>query len=183
MKKVIVKCKLSNKNNFEQKLNDIDLFFGETLWQHDRVYVPRGYKPHSNYPRLVMRTEMTAVDKPAKYYLLQRRHIEDNNTDIINATPVHNYSAAVNIVHQLGFTKLTEISRRRRELKMGEGVTIFLDKVEQVPGYYAKMEARLDESESPAELRHDLNKTFAVLEQKNIINRTYAELQQPTDIS
>lgn len=183
MKKVIVKCKLKDKAAFEKKLSDIDLHFGDTIWQHDRVYVPRGYKPHCNYPRLVMRTEMHAVDQPAKYYLLQRRHIEGNDTDIINATAVADYPAMVNIIHQLGFTKLGEVSRRRKELQMGEGVTIFLDQVENISGCYAKMEAVLEEHETPRELREDLNKTFAVLDQKNIINQIYADLLEVKDIS
>lgn len=183
MKKVIVKCKITNPKDFEQKLDDIDLHFGEVLWQHDRIYVPRGYKPHQNYPRLVMRTEMTAVDKPAKHYLLQRRHIEASDTNIINGTPVGDYSTTVNIIHQLGFTKLAEVSRRRRELRMGDGVTIFLDDVDGLSSTYAKMEAVLEEGESVEELMRDLNKTFAVLGQKKIMNETYADLVKPVDIS
>ena len=183
MKKVIVKCKLNDPQDFVKRLNDIDLYFSETLWQHDRVYVPRGYKPHQNYPRLIMRTEMVNVDKTARYYLLQRRHIEASGANIINGTPVGDYATTVNIIHQLGFTKLTEVSRRRKVLKMGEGVTIFLDDVDGLPGVYAKMEAILEPHESVEELTGDLNKTFAVLGQKQITNQTYADLIEPTDIS
>lgn len=183
MKKVIVKCRLTNPQDFEQRLNDIDLYFGGVLWQHDRVYVPRGYKPHQNYPRLVMRTEMTDVNQPARYYLLQRRHIEASGANIINGTPVGDYATTVNIIHQLGFTKLTEVSRRRRELRMGEGVIIFLDDVDGLSGDYAKMEAILEEHESIEELMQDLNKTFTVLGQKQIVNQTYADLIKPADIS
>ena len=73
MKKVILKCKLKNHDAFEQKLSDIDLDFSPIYWQHDRVYVPKNYKPNSNFPRLIMRTEMKAVDKPAKYYYILKR--------------------------------------------------------------------------------------------------------------
>ena len=75
MKKVIVKCKLSGRDRFEQKLAEIDLDFSPIYWQHDRVYLPRGYKRGMNLPRLIMRTEMKAVDRPPKYFLLLRRHI------------------------------------------------------------------------------------------------------------
>ena len=74
MRKVIVKCKLKNHDEFKKKLTDIDFKFSDTYWQHDRVYVPRNYKPHANFPRLVMRTEMKAVDKPAKYRYCRRNH-------------------------------------------------------------------------------------------------------------
>ena len=57
MRKVIVKVKLASRDRFEEKLSDIDLDFSAIYWQHDRVYIPRGYKKNSNYPRLVMRTE------------------------------------------------------------------------------------------------------------------------------
>ena len=73
MKKVILKCKLQSRDTFEDKLSDIGLDFSAMYWQHDRVYVPRGYKPGMNFPRLVMTTEVKAVDKPAEYTLVLRR--------------------------------------------------------------------------------------------------------------
>ena len=91
MKKVIVKCKLKDKKDFERKLHDIEMDFSPVYWLHDRVYVPRNYQGHANYPRLVLRTEMKAVDKPAKYILIMRRHIEDSGIDIINETVVKDY--------------------------------------------------------------------------------------------
>ena len=87
MKKVILKCKLQNRDSFEDKLSEIDLDFGAIYWQHDRIYVPRSYKPNSNFPRLVMRTEMKAVDEPAEYYFILKRHIEDSGVDIVEETP------------------------------------------------------------------------------------------------
>jgi len=91
MRKVILKVKLSSRDKFEQKLSDIDLDFSGVYWQHDRIYVPRDYKKNSNYPRLIMRTEMRAVDKPPKYTLILRRHIEDSGVDIVEETPVTDY--------------------------------------------------------------------------------------------
>ena len=103
MKKVIVKCKLANRDRFEDKLSDIDMDFSPIYWQHDRVYVPRGYKRGMNLPRLIMRTEMRAVDRPAKYSLILRRHIEDSGVDIVEETLVKDYSEMVSIILQLGF--------------------------------------------------------------------------------
>ena len=176
MKKVILKCKLKNRDDFEQKLSDIDLDFSTTYWQHDRIYVPRGYKRGMNLPRLVLRTEMRAVDKPAKYYLILRRHIEDSGVDIIEETLIKDYTATANMIMQLGFKQMAEVSRRRQDLKMGEGTFIYLDKVENLPGYYAKIESVLTDSDSAIDARLDLEKTFETLGESNFVDSTYFEL-------
>lgn len=176
MKKVILKCKLSNRNDFEQKLSDIDLDFSPIIWQHDRIYVPRNYKPNSNFPRLIMRTEMKSVDKPAKYYFILRRHIEDSGTDITEETAVQDYEKLVNIILQLGFKPIAEVSRRRQSLKMGEGTYIYLDKIDNLQGYYAKIESDLSEKDSVFEAKQDLEKTFKTLGESNFIDKPYFEL-------
>ncbi|MBR0430908.1 CYTH domain-containing protein [Candidatus Saccharibacteria bacterium] len=176
MKKVILKCKLKNRDEFEQKLSDIDLDFSPIYWQHDRVYAPRGYKRGINLPRLIMRTEMKAVDKPAKYYLILRRHIEDSGVDVTEETSIKDYEKVVNIIMQLGFKSIAEVSRRRQELKMGEGTFIYLDKIDNKPGYYAKIESELSDADSVIEAKEDLKKTFETLGESNFIDSTYFEL-------
>lgn len=177
MKKVIRKCKLENRNSFEQKLNDIEFDFSPIYWQHDRIYVPRDYKPNSNYPRLIMRTEMKAVDMPPQYYFILKRHIEDSGVDIVEETAVTDYEKLVNIILQLGFKPLAEISRRREELDMGEGNRIYLDKIDNLPGYYAKIESNLYENDSVAEAKTDLEKTFRTLGESNFVNSPYFEIE------
>lgn len=177
MKKVILKCKLASRDKFEDKLSDIDLDFSAIYWQHDRVYVPRGYKPGLNLPRLVMRTEMKAVDKPAKYTMILRRHIEDSGVDIVEETPIKDYAATVNIILQLGFKLAGEVSRRRQDLKMGEGTYIYLDKIDNKPGYYAKIESTLAMDDSPIEAKEDLKKTFETLGETTFVAKPYAEIQ------
>ncbi|MBR3055747.1 CYTH domain-containing protein [Candidatus Saccharibacteria bacterium] len=176
MKKVILKCKLKNRDDFEDKLSEIDLDFSPIYWQHDRIYVPRGYKPNSNYPRLIMRTEMKSVDKPAKYYFILKRHIEDSGVDIVEETSVTDYEKLVNIILQLGFKPVAEISRRRQDLQMGEGTYIYLDKIENRSGYYAKIESELQSTDSVTEAREDLKKTFETLGESNFTPSTYFEL-------
>ena len=176
MKKVILKCKLKNHDNFEAKLSDIDLDFSPMYWQHDRVYVPKNYKPHSNFPRLIMRTEMKSVDKPAKYYFILKRHIEDSDVDIVETTIVQDYEKLVNIILQLGFKLSKEVSRRRQDLKMGEGTLIYLDKVDGLAGYYAKIESNLTEQDSVAEALRDLEKTFQTLGESAFVDKAYFEL-------
>lgn len=175
MKKVIVKCRLHGKDDFRQKLSEIGLEFGEIYYLHDRIYIPREYQRGANYPRLDMRTIMTAVNQQPKYLLILKRHIEDSGVDIIDQTEVGDYAEAVNIIHQLGFKKVSEVSRQRQELRMSE-LVIYLDKVENLPGYYAKMEAPLLENESPLSVREDFEKTFAVFGQKDLTRQTFTEL-------
>ena len=176
MKKIILKCKLTNRDSFEQKLSDIDLDFSPIYWQHDRIYVPRNYKPHANFPKLVMRTEMKSVDKPAKYCFILKRHIEDSGVDIAEETVIKDYEKIVNIILQLGFKPIAEVSRRRQDLKMGEGNFIFLDKVDGKSGYYAKIESDLSPEDSVFAARQDLEKTFKTLGESNFVNEAYFEL-------
>lgn len=176
MKRVIVKCKLSSREGFEQKLTDIDFKFSNVYWQHDRIYIPRNYKPHANFPRLIMRTEMRAVDKPAKYYFILKRHIEDSGVDVVEETVVKDYEKLVNIILQLGFRPKAEVSRRRQDLKMGEGNFIYIDKIDGKPGYYAKIESDLTPSDSIEAARTDLEKTFKTLGESHFVNSTYFEL-------
>ena len=177
MKKVILKCKLEDRDNFEDKLSDIDLDFSSIYWQHDRVYVPRGYKRGINLPRLVMRTEMRAIDETPKYSLILRRHIEDSGVDIIEETPVTDYATTVNIILQLGFKPAGEVSRRRQDLDMGEGTKIYLDEIDgRENEHYAKIESKLADNDSIVEAKLDLEKTFKTLGESNFIDSAYFEL-------
>lgn len=176
MKKVIVKVKLKSKEAFEKKLTDIEYKFSPVIWQHDRVYVPRGYKSGVNYPRIMMRTEMRAVDKPAKYSMILKRHIEDSGVNVVDETVVKDYAEAVNIVHQLGFKKVAEVSRRRQELSMGDGTMIYIDKVDNVAGFYAKIESEVGDKEELAPVFADLKKTFKVLGVSDFVEKPYFEL-------
>ncbi|MBQ3348696.1 hypothetical protein IJG90_04265 [Candidatus Saccharibacteria bacterium] len=176
MKKAILKCELKNRENFENKLSDIGLDFGPIYWQHDRIYVPRGYKPNMNFPRLVMRTDLRAIDEPPKYLLILRRHIEDSGIDIVEETPVTDYTSTVSIIMQLGFKQAGEVSRRRMELVMGEGTSIFLDELDGKTGTYAKIESTLSEGDSIQEVLSDLKKNLETLSENNLISKPYFEL-------
>lgn len=176
MKKVVVKMKLNGRETFERKLDEMGLEFAPIYWQHDRVFVPRNYRRGGGFPRLIMRTEMKAVDKPAKYSLVLKRHIEDANVEVYDETKVADYTEAANIILQLGFKQEAEVSRRRQEIKMSDDVILYLDKVEGLGGYYAKIEAEVKDKESVAGLRSEIIKTFESLDQKNEVIQTYSEL-------
>ena len=175
MKKVIIKTKLKNHEEFEKKLEDIEFEFSPIIWQHDRVYLPKGFKHGMNYPRIIMRTEMKAVDKPAKYKMILKRHIEDSGADVVDETEVKDYAEGVNIIHQLGFKKINEVSRKRQEIDMGDGTFLYMDNVENVPGYYGKIETKIEEKESVNEVFDDLKKTMKVLGADEIVEKAYFE--------
>lgn len=124
-----------------------------------------------------MRTEMQAVDKPAKYSLLLRRHIEDSGVDIVEETSIKDYEKMVNIILQLGFKPEAEVSRRRQSLNMGDGTYIYLDKIENLPGYYAKIESELSPNDSVVEAKLDLEKTFKTLGESNFVDLPYSEMK------
>ena len=176
MKKVVVKMKLKSRDDFENRLTSLGMDFGAVYWQHDRVYVPRSFRRGGGYPRLIMRTEMKAVDRPAKYSMILKRHIEDANIEIVDETKVTDYTEAANIILQLGFKQVAEISRRRQEIKMGEGTILYLDKIEGVQNYYAKIEAELGAKDSAEQLRNEVMKTFESLDEKNEVPETYTEI-------
>ncbi len=171
-----MKCKLKSRDAFEQRLSDIELDFSPIYWHHDRIYTPKNYKPHANFPRLIMRTEMKSVDKPAKYYFILKRHIEDSGIDIVEKTPITDYEKLVNIILQLGFRPIAEVSRRRQELDMGESNLIYIDKIDNLPGYYAKIESELAPNDSVQAAKEDLEKTFRTLGESNFVEKPYFEL-------
>ena len=177
MKKVIVKCKLKNRDEFEKKMSEIDMDFSPMYWLHERVYVPRNYQKRASFPRLILRTEMKAVDRPAKYELQLRRHIEDSGIDIVDTTIIRDYQEAANIILQLGFEAQNEVSSRRQELVLGKGTKLFLDKVDGVAGYFAKIETDLGENDKVEEVRREIISTFKQFGQdaSTVVENTYSE--------
>ena len=184
MRRVNINVKVDNLAEFEKRMKEIELEFEPTLYQHDRVYVPRGYKRGMSLPRLVMRTEMKTVDKPAKYKLILKRHIEDSGIEITDRSEVRDYSEIVNMIHQLGFVLASEVSRRRRRIVLGETSRIYLDKVDKLPGYYVKIETALDEDDKVSEVMEDLQRTLKLfhLSKKEISHESYFEMIQKNDI-
>ncbi|MBQ8985308.1 hypothetical protein IJ076_01995 [Candidatus Saccharibacteria bacterium] len=176
MRKVIVKCKVRDRDRLEKKLEDIGLEFSPIYWQHDRVFVPRGYKGRSNYPRLVMRTEMHAVDEPPKYILSLRRHIEDSGVDIIEDTSIVDYEGMVRTILQLGFKQFGEVSRRREEIKMSENTMLYLDTLDDNNTIYAKIESVLDEREPAIAAKTELISTLRSFGETDVIESAYFEL-------
>lgn len=178
MKQIILKAKLENRDNFEDQLSRANLDFTPIYWQHDRIYVPRNYRPNQNYPRLIMRTDLHAIDEQPTYSLILRRHIEDSGVDIVEQTPVTDYVSTVNIIMQLGFEQIAEVSRRRQELKLEEeGSIIYLDDIDgRDDEHYVKIEADLRDTDSVAKVKSDLEKTLRAFGESNFVNRPYFEL-------
>ncbi len=177
MKKIIIKAKLRNREEFEAKVEARDLDFSPMYWQHDRVYVPRGYKYGMNYPRLIMRTTMLSVNEAPRYALILRRHIEDSGIDIVEETTITDYTSAANIIMQLGFRQSGEVSRRRQNLTWAENTTLYLDELDgEEPQTYTKIEHIIDDNSHVPKTREELINVLKSLGQDDIIAKSYADL-------
>ena len=95
---------------------------------------------------------------------------------MVDATVIRDYTEAANIILQLGFVQQAEVSSRRQELVMGKATRIYLDKVEGIAGYYAKIETFLDEKDKASEVLEELRETFRAFGQTNFSTETYSEL-------
>ena len=176
MKKIIVKCRVRNRNRFEKRLSGVDLKLSPVYWQHDRVFVPRGYKGRSNFPRLIMRTEIRTITDAPVYLLSLRRHIEDSGVDVIEDTKIIDYEGMVNIILQLGFKQVGEISRRREELKLSKGTMLYLDTLDMDNSTFVKIETILGDKASPETVKSELISTLRSFGETDIIESTYFEL-------
>jgi adenylate cyclase class IV len=176
MRKVIVKCKVHDRERFEKKLEDVGLEFSPVYWQYDRVYVPRGYKGRSNFPRLIMRTEMHAIDDPPAYLLSLRRHIEDSGVDIIEDTKIVDYEGMVSTILQLGFKQFGEVSRHRQEITMTKNTMLYLDTLDEDNSIYAKIESILEDKEPAMKAKLELVNTLRSFGETDVIESTYFEL-------
>lgn len=177
MKKAIVKTKLSNRYDLVSTLSEIDYDFEAPYWQHDRIFVPKNYDRTQSKPRLSLRT-VVKQDNETIYAIVMRQHFAKTGLDVIHRTVVSDYTEAAHIIYSLGYEFRAEISRRREELLMGETVRLYIDKIDNLDGFYLKIETLLDENESPQDARADLIETFKVLgiEDALPIDRTYGEM-------
>ena len=178
MKKSIVKMKLTSRVDFISTLEEINFKFSEPYWQHDRIFVPKGYDRDKSLPRLSLRTIVKNPNKDAIYALVLRRHYAEKKIDVVNAITFKDYTEAAHILYQLGYNLKSEISRRREELSMGETIKIYIDKIDNIPGYYAKIESDLADGDDPIAAREDLIETFRVLNVKrgDPLDMTYGEI-------
>ena len=176
MKRLIVKSRLLDEAGFEAQIAGIGSELSPVIWQHERVYVPHNYREGQNLPRMITRTEVRDTNSPAIYSLHLKRHIEDSGIDWVNTTQVSDYNETSGIIHQLGFQKVAEISRQRRELRLDERTVIYLDKVEGLNEPFLKIEADLEDGEPIDALRGDLFRILSMLGQKTFLMETYANL-------
>ena len=161
MKKVIVKAKIKNKVDFIKRLTDTGHDFGRVIFQNDRVFLPRGYQPSRNLPKLMIRTEIIDPKRKPWYQLIQKRHIQSENVDLIHETPVLNYSETAHIVQQLGFEMKVEVLRNRQKLQV-EDTTFYLDDVENL-GTFIKLEREVKKGDNPDAIRQELWDVLEVL--------------------
>ncbi|MDR1032516.1 MAG: CYTH domain-containing protein [Candidatus Nomurabacteria bacterium] len=176
MKLISLKSKLKSTANLLKALSDVDLEFSEVYYQHDRVFLPRGYEEGSGLPRMVIRTYVPD-GKDADYRLIVKRHSGGKGSDVVHSTLVADYTETVHILHQLGFSYAGEVAKHRQELDMEQGITLYLDKVEGL-GTYLKLESRVAKNESVEDVQSDLSQILQVLgiKEEDIFAESYRGL-------
>lgn len=174
--------KLKSRSDFVIALGEIDYKFSEPYWQHDRIFVSKHYDRDKSQPRLSLRTMVKNPGKSAVYGLVLRRHFADNHLDIVNTTQVKDYAETAQILYQLGYELKYEVSRRREELIMSDTLRVFIDKIDNLPGYYAKIESDLSDADDPAAAYADLVETFKVLKVHGApVQKTFGELLESSE--
>ena len=178
MRKIIYKTQIKDRDEFERKLSSLDFDFGPMYWQNTRVFVPKNYKNHQNYPRMNLVIEMRAVNRPAKYELVCKRHIEDSGVTIVHSTQVRDYAEAANILLQLGFELQAEVTRRRADVRINERTVVYLDRIDTLNEDFVKVEVELDDGESVQLAQQELESLLNNfgLREMNRVKETYAEL-------
>ncbi len=178
MKRVAVKVEVKDEAQLERRMNEISLEFEPVLYQHDRIFLQRGFRRGMNMPRLIMRTEMSASDKQAVYKLILKRHIEDSGIEIVQRTMVGDYTEMVGVLQQLGFELDSEVSRKRRKIELSETSRIYLDKVDGLDKTYLKIETALGPEDKVSDVMADLRRTLKLFQLHNdeITQKPYFEL-------
>ena len=118
------------------------------------------------------------VDRPAKYELICKRHIEDSGVTISHATQVKDYSEAASILLQLGFVMQAEISRRRQALEIDKYTMVYIDQIDNQEENFVKIEITLEDDEKVGEAQRKLESLLAEfgLTGNIRLKETYAEL-------
>ena len=161
MKLVIVKAKITDKISFLKRMHDSGHDFGKVVFQNDRVFLPRGYQPSRKLPKLMIRTEIIDPKRKPWYQLIQKRHLTDQNIDLVHMTPILDYTETAHIVQQLGFELRAEEVRNRQKLQVDD-VTFYLDDVDEL-GTYVKLERELKKDEDIEKIRRELWEVLKVL--------------------
>ena len=154
MKLVIVKAKITDKIDVLKKISDTGHQFGKVVFQNDRIFLPRGYHVSRNLPKMMIRTEIIDPKRKPWYQMIQKRHIDTENVDLVHSTPVLNYTEAAHIVQQLGFELKVEVIRNRQKLQI-EDTVIYLDDVDEL-GSYIKIEREAKKGQDIEKVREEL---------------------------
>ncbi|MDR0398008.1 MAG: CYTH domain-containing protein [Candidatus Nomurabacteria bacterium] len=176
MRLISLKTKLKNTTNLLKTLKDVGLSFGEAYYQHDRVFLPRGYKEGSGLPRMIIRTYVPD-GKEADYKLIVKRHSGGKGADVVHSTLVMDYTETVHMLHQLGFSHAGDVAKHRQELDMERGIALYLDKVDGL-GTFLKLESQVGKDDGVEDVQADLSQILQAMDIKedDIFAESYRSL-------
>lgn len=176
MKKVVLKSQVPDLAKLEKKMSSIGMAFSPAVWQSERIFWPSDFRSGMNQPRLILRTEVAQTDQPAIYYLYLKRHIEDSGLDFVHVTTVGDYTEAIEIIKQLGYREVADVSRQRQTLQLDGHTALYLDKVEGIEGAFLKLEVEMIKEAPVDAVRATLFETLSLLGLETFMMQTYAEL-------
>lgn len=176
MRKVIVKSQLKDRQQMLRQAEWSGMVFGETVWQHERVFLPSNYQPKMGYARMILRTDRAGEGQPDIYTLEMRRHVEENHTDIVEQTTVGDYVATAAMLQQMGYVQSSELARQRQSFELSDATVFYLDILETLDGSFLKIETSFDDDAKIDGIRKDMFQTLRLLGQETFILQTYDEL-------
>lgn len=179
MRKIVIKAVLKDRDAAEMKLEALAPALGMPVWIHDRVFLPRGLSGGSgeqkNYLKMILRTEMWALDRPAVHFLIMRRRIADNDVDFENVSQVHNYAEVLMMIMQLGFEMKGQVMKMRQKTELNK-IGILFDKFQDKD--FIKIERKLDKGEDMAMIRGQMIELMMQIgiKPEDILEKPYFEI-------
>lgn len=122
-----IKARVGNLGTIRAALQQKGMELSEPVTQHDVVWGRPGVVGYNEDPWLRLRTETKG--ELTRYVFTLKRSVTGQLDSIEHETEVNDPKAVEGIVHELGFTLFTSITKTRQKAHLGE-IEICLDSVE-----------------------------------------------------
>lgn len=142
MREIEIKARVSDVEALRNVLKDKGVALSEPIRHHDVVWGPEGKSTHANVPWLRLRTE-TKKDT-VRYLFTLKRSVTGQLDSIEHETEVIDPDAIEGIVHELGFTLYSDITKTREKAHLDDK-ELCLDSVDGL-GDFIELEKLTDDS-------------------------------------